>query len=475
MVVGDPHQLRFVSFLPKAAETASFARHEISAARQATHRFSRRSLFDVADDVVAQRHSHMLDEHFRCQPQIIHFSNDEFYGRTIRVMTERPHSQGAKSVFVHHVEGRRESGAKTNKVEIDAVIDIARAAVAEAERGGPIKSLGLLSPYREQTNTLEKTVAETFTPEQVTRHKIVCGTAHSLQGDERDIVVLSTVIDRDYNPNSLRFLEDPNLFNVAITRAAERLDLVTSVRLSDLPAGDRHYLSKFLRHAETVVDPERNADLFRSDFERDVCAALRDRGLRVLTNYPSCGYEIDLVVSNAHRSVAVECDGHPSHFQANGSYTIEDIQRHTVLLRAGWTIHRIPLSSWRADPARHLDMIVGLLEHPPARKTRAAPALPAPRASDAVVAQPEVAKPMGRAVATPPVAPRKGPGARPTTPTTNKPAKKKTARSGGGPARVPVTQATCNCGGRWVMRSGPYGKFFGCSRFPRCRRTRPYQ
>lgn len=30
----------------------------------------------------------------------------------------------------------------------------------------------------------------------------------------------------------------------------------------------------------------------------------------------------------------------------------------------------------------------------------------------------------------------------------------------------------CSCGGRFVPRKGPYGKFLGCSRYPRCRNTR---
>lgn len=33
----------------------------------------------------------------------------------------------------------------------------------------------------------------------------------------------------------------------------------------------------------------------------------------------------------------------------------------------------------------------------------------------------------------------------------------------------------CSCGGRWILRDGRYGRFYGCSRFPRCRKTKRYR
>ena len=141
-------------------------------------------------------------------------------------------------------------------------------------------------------------MAETFTSSDIARHKITCGTAHSLQGDQRDVVVLSTVIDADFNPMSLRFLEDPNVFNVAITRAAERLVCVTSVKPDQLPSGEQRYFKKFLLHAEATPDFEALLDTFDSRFEEDIAGRLRDRGYRVISHYPSCGYKIDLVVSS---------------------------------------------------------------------------------------------------------------------------------------------------------------------------------
>jgi len=357
VIVGDPHQLRHVCFLSSAAETASFSRHNIPHAYQATHRYSRRSLFDVAEDVVRQEANFMLDEHFRSEPQIITFSNRHFYDDCLRIMTERPHSASRQAIEVRYLGGHRDAIQARNDVEIEQAMTVVRETVETANRGGPVLSVGVLSPYRDQTNALTKAVMTTFSQAEIERHDIVCGTAHSLQGDERDLVILSTVIDRDFRHASLRFLEDPNLFNVAITRARRSLVVLTSVRPSDIPAG---LLQSFLLYAESKAVPEDLPDRFESDFERQVAEALRDAGYRVISQYPSAGYHIDLVVTNGHVSVAVECDG-PTHFQADGTYTTEDVQRHLVLSRAGWQIYRIPYHSWIRDPSQHLDQIYTVL------------------------------------------------------------------------------------------------------------------
>lgn len=39
--------------------------------------------------------------------------------------------------------------------------------------------------------------------------------------------------------------------------------------------------------------------------------------------------------------------------------------------------------------------------------------------------------------------------------------------------RKPKYPGPCPCGDKFVLRSGPYGRFYGCARFPRCKETRP--
>ncbi|MBV9173150.1 MAG: topoisomerase DNA-binding C4 zinc finger domain-containing protein [Chloroflexi bacterium] len=149
--------------------------------------------------------------------------------------------------------------------------------------------------------------------------------------------------------------------------------------------------------------------------------------------------------------MAVECDGHPSHFRADGSYTTDDIQRHVVLRRAGWAIYRIPLSTWRTNADGHLEAIANLLDNQPPRSQRTTPTLPSPDLTASAV-----------------------PGGAPTRKLRDKlDARPQPAPTGKQP-KVSVSAANCSCGGRWVLRNGRFGKFYGCSRYPRCRNTRRY-
>ena len=79
--------------------------------------------------------------------------------------------------------------------------------------------------------------------------------------------------------------------------------------------------------------------------EQDVYVALSGLGLKVNYQFESCGYKIDFVVSDGRDCLAIEYDG-PQHFNENGTYVDEDIQRHLTLKRAGWDIYRIPYDKW---------------------------------------------------------------------------------------------------------------------------------
>lgn len=350
VIVGDSKQLRHVTFLPRAMEVAAFARNGIPEHLRITHSF-RRSLFDVAQDHAEHAATFLLDEHFRSLPSIIRFPTDRFYNGRLRIMTERPENESVHAVQVIYVDSPRDSVTGPNTGEANRVIELVR----EVMRTDPKVSVGILSPFRAQVDLLRQLVAQVFTPLEIEERKLVVGTAHVLQGDERDVVVVSFALDRHFHHNQLRWLEqETGVFNVSITRARKRLYVVSSVRPSDLPEG---LLKHYLLYAESEMRPKVYQDQFDSNFEREVCHELRRRGLRVYTQYQSAGYKIDLVVTDGYRTVAVECDG-PTHFRPDGRYTDEDVRRHLILRRAGWDLVHIPYYEWKEDPNGCLDRIL---------------------------------------------------------------------------------------------------------------------
>lgn len=81
--------------------------------------------------------------------------------------------------------------------------------------------IGVIAPYRNQVYKLK---------EELNRPEIDISTVHKFQGREKDVIVLSTVDDIVTS-----FSDDPNLLNVAVSRAKKELVVVASEM--EQPAG----------------------------------------------------------------------------------------------------------------------------------------------------------------------------------------------------------------------------------------------
>jgi superfamily I DNA and/or RNA helicase/very-short-patch-repair endonuclease len=358
LVVGDPKQLNHVVFLGKQAEYSSFAKNGVSPDIQANYRFSMNSLFDVAENLVPQANYFMLDEHFRSDPHIIGFSNKQFYDEHIRIMTNRPRldiaDQGS-AIQVSFVKGRRTDGA-ANPKEIEEIFKQVKQIIALSSDDKPT-TIGILSPFRDQVNAITKELPAHLSLTQVEKHKIVVGTAHSLQGDEKDVVILSLSLDPKFHHGTLNFLEKPNVFNVSITRARKKLIVISSVEPKDLPNG---LLKEFFIHAGKVQFEDVPRGGFESKFEEQVAQALERAGLKIWPQYPAAGFFIDLAVGDGKSWIAVECDG-PTHFKMEERQNFNDVWRQGILERAGWRFVRISYREWERDSEKEIEKVRAML------------------------------------------------------------------------------------------------------------------
>lgn len=354
LIVGDPKQLNHVVFLGKQTEYASFAKNNVPPDIQANYRYTTNSLFDVAENLVPQANYFMLDEHFRSDPHIISFSNKMFYEDQIRIMTHKPKmglTEQQTAIQLDYVKGKRGEGAE-NLTEIEAIFKHVRQIMAQSPSDKPI-TIGILSPFRDQVNAIVKEMPKYISQTELERHDITVGTAHSLQGDEKDIVILSLSLDPKFHHGTLNFLEKPNVFNVSITRAKKRLIVVSSVTPDDLPNG---LLKEFLIHATTAPINEIPRGIFESRFEEQVAQALEGVGMRVWPQYQAAGFYIDLVVGDGKNWVAVECDG-PTHFDLKGRQNFYDVWRQSILERAGWRFVRISHREWERDSSKQIQKV----------------------------------------------------------------------------------------------------------------------
>ena len=339
VVVGDPNQLRHVCFLSRTREQAYCVKNGLDEREQRQFHF-RRSLFDVAADAVEQQHFFMLDEHFRSHPHIINFSNAKFYEGDLKVMTGRP-GQLEASIEVREVEGNREKESSVNLAEVEETLQQIVGVVDSHEAGKPL-SIGVVSPFREHADEIQRRVIESFSSDVILRHEMTVGTAHALQGDEKDVVIMTTSIDKDAHRGSLQFLETPNLFNVAVTRAKQFFVIVTSVRAEDLPKG---LLKDFLVYAQNPGQNVHEKVRKRTPFERQLGEELKSAGIDVWADFDATGTRVPIIAGREGARLAVMCDAHNTNAANPWLYLEEQLR----LARAGWEITRIPHRTYVCD------------------------------------------------------------------------------------------------------------------------------
>jgi superfamily I DNA and/or RNA helicase len=341
VVVGDPQQLRHVCFLSHARQQAAFTRYGLPTELQERFRY-RRSLFDIAADAVDQANLFFLNEHFRSHPQIIGFANHQFYDDGLHVMTSRPTVAPQTAIQLRPVPGRREERSSINRAEIADVVGLVKSLIQAESHGEVVPSVGVVSPFRDHADAIREALLDQLSADQFQRHAIVVGTAHALQGDEKDIVILSTSIDPVSHPASLRFLEDPHLLNVAITRARRQLIIVTSVAAGALPRG---LLREFLTYAAQPWLPVLTADPGDGAWEREIVARLGERGLDVWPGFVAAGQRVNVVAGGPGGQVAVLCDGAVD----QRAVATDALLAQRPLIRAGWRVQRVPERTWRSD------------------------------------------------------------------------------------------------------------------------------
>lgn len=299
-----------------------------------------RSMYDLFK-VVFARSNVMLREHFRCVAPIIEYSKREFYNHELRPLRVPQASQRLDPPLIDVLVEDGYRKGDLNLAEVRFIVDeIKRIITDQAMAHRTIGVVSLLGD--KQAYAVWERLIEEVGPEELRRHRIECGDARAFQGKERHIMFLTMVAAPNEVGAPLSRDTFAQRFNVAASRAQDRMYLVRSVEFDHLSSADRlrrslitHFSTPFAQD-ETRVENLRT--LCESPFERELYDELTQRGYWVTPQVKVGQYRIDLVVEgNNDMRLAVECDGDRYH---GSDKWIEDMDRQRVLERAGWTFWR---------------------------------------------------------------------------------------------------------------------------------------
>ncbi len=314
----------------------------------------RRSIYDIARESFGG--TIVLEEHFRCVPDIIQFSNWLSYEWRIKPLRDPSTVTLRPYVVPQRVHGTRSAG-KVNWDEVFVTASLLVAATEQQEYSG--KNFGVVSLLgEEQAFEIDRVLRRFLPPDQYDRRRVLCGTAAQFQGDERDVMLLSVVDASQNGPLPLRQDERfKQRFNVAASRARDQMWVIYSLDPArDLKPGDlRRQLIEYAIDPSAVIHLHDELQArAESEFERAVIRQLVNAGYHVRPQYPVGSLRIDVVVEGNGKRLAIECDGDRYHPIEK---LPEDMERQAILERLGWRFVRLRGSHFFRAPEEAMRMV----------------------------------------------------------------------------------------------------------------------
>ncbi|MEM4134646.1 MAG: AAA domain-containing protein [Candidatus Micrarchaeia archaeon] len=383
IVVGDEKQMKNpnIQFLSDTVVRLNLTKHGLDKHPKAEFFHGRKSLLDLA--IACQDTSPVfLNEHFRCEPPIIEFSNKHFYNGLLKILTPIRRKRFNPCMEIRFIRGADDDpdNTKRNLEEAKALIDELKRMIdngeLEGDNPGEKLSVGILSFFRQQATVLQSLMYETFesNPSIIKEYQIIVSTVDGFQGDERDVILYSFRYAPNSRPGTITAIQrindehDMGRLNVAFSRARRKVVCFISTPKENFPNG---LIREYLNYVASVQSSSYNRlgnpnerEKCQSDFERAVFDELVKRGLEVYTQVPCAGFFIDLVViDNEGRRMAIECDG-DFHYE-EGELREEDYQRQDIIERHGWFVHRISARRYYANPQKAIERLLQDLEKQP--------------------------------------------------------------------------------------------------------------
>lgn len=180
--------------------------------------------------------STLLKEHYRCHPAIIEFCNRMYYDGELIPMRQPGAGAPNPLCVVYAAPGnharRTNSDSRFSQREIDIIASLEDMEVIHRGIGAQDKDasgdfvLGIVTPFRGQATELQKRVkAEQSEGNQA---RWLAETAHKFQGRGAGTVILSTVLDANDRSAANDFYDSDAMTNVIVSRAKDRLIVVTT-------------------------------------------------------------------------------------------------------------------------------------------------------------------------------------------------------------------------------------------------------
>lgn len=225
VIVGDSMQLSHIVDKKIEHVAAQFhAEYSISPAYDYVKQNILDSLKSLYRDNIK---SVLLKEHYRCHPTIIGFCNKKYYNNQLVIMTNADNHPF--KIIETNISGGKENYNQRQIDETDFYI--------RKNYAADFTKVGVIAPYRKHADMLKAKLPDDAQAD----------TIHKFQGREKDVIIFNTVKNKIGT-----FIDNPNLINVAVSRAIKEFIVIKPVSM-DLPHGTN--IGDMIRYICYTTDP----------------------------------------------------------------------------------------------------------------------------------------------------------------------------------------------------------------------------
>lgn len=355
-------------------------------------------------------HKKYLDFHYRSKhPYLIDFSNAAFYNQRLKPL---PNNYNYKPINYVQVNGTFSD--HTNEAEAEIVISILEKNINKLPDGN-YPSVGIATFNIAQRNLIKSKIIDrqklpkydSFNRkmQDLEKNGFFIKNLENIQGDERDVIILSTTygIDKDGKFNHrfgpINHSKGYKLLNVIVTRAKYKIYCCTSIPenvfmnfndylVTEGSNNKKAVFFAYLAYCKAVSNADTelrqfvlsalsentqknngytsNTGLLESPFEEEVYTSLLQEfdAIKLIPQFQFAGFRIDIVYDSKIPGVpkiAIECDGAKYH-SSHEAY-LYDRHRQKILEGCGFKFHRIWSTNWWRNPNREIKKLVNYIKH----------------------------------------------------------------------------------------------------------------
>ncbi len=350
VVLGDEKQLGPSSFFAGRI-TSEDKEDEILEENESLLTYSRSKLPEV-----------MLKKHYRSKDiNLIRFSNDRYYEGGLDFINDNNYSD--ESVSYEFIDNSDYSDG-LNKAEADRVIEL----LNEHRYKDDGNTIGVITANQKQEvyifNQLITKHYDLF--EWLKENNAFIKSIENVQGDERDIIILSTTYGPENGQQRMNFgpinqALGSNRINVAITRAKKKMVIVSSIDLEQasekmtglLHQGPKDFID-YIKFAKQVTDGQVEeiqmkestfSTIFKNEVMNVINRIINESIVGIRTNYEGLGYTLDVVLYDKETNknlITILLDSpNDSRLAREKDYLAQEF-----LESRGWKVHRIWSPNW---------------------------------------------------------------------------------------------------------------------------------